>query len=257
MSAPVRPLRLPGATALEALRQRAQDALDGWAREWVSGGDPRHAATVRLHAADTGRPGHDGRHELVRSEHGGLWLRCGADDRAAFARAVLGSGPDPLDDWSRRALDAAQDACRRALGGALLGTADLHIAPAEEVPAALFAFGAGSVQVSCAGFGLHAIADAGVWHAMPPPDRAVGSGLSGLVPLDRAARGAAARISVPLGQVDIEIGRLLDLRRGDVLRLPQRLDRRFAVLCDGRPLAHAVLGEFRGRRGVQVFATDR
>jgi flagellar motor switch protein FliM len=46
----------------------------------------------------------------------------------------------------------------------------------------------------------------------------------------------------------------MDLRCGDVLRLPQRLDQGIAVLCEGKMLAHALLGETQGRKSVQLFA---
>jgi flagellar motor switch protein FliM len=72
--------------------------------------------------------------------------------------------------------------------------------------------------------------------------------------LDQAAARARMRLDAMLGSVEVELPKLLDLRCGDVLRLPLRLDQRICVLCEGIPLAHAALGETQGRKGMQVIA---
>jgi hypothetical protein len=117
----------------------------------------------------------------------------------------------------------------------------------------LFAFGSGAVQLSCQAIGLHAIADGAVWRSIPPlcdpPPR-----LAPLTPLHLAAKRGKARLEVVLGGVDIELNALMDLRHGDVLRLPLRLDERVSVHSGKRVLAEAQLGEVHGRKGVQVFS---
>lgn len=86
---------------------------------------------------------------------------------------------------------------------------------------------------------------------------AAASSLVTLTPLDRAVQRTRVALDIMLGSVEVELPKLLDLRCGDVLRLPQRLDQRIAVLCAGRPLARAVLGETQGRKCVQLLADDQ
>jgi hypothetical protein len=122
-----------------------------------------------------------------------------------------------------------------------------------ELPENLRDFGSGAVQLSCEALGLFAIADRAVWRSVPPSERAAVA-RPALTPVDRAASRAAVRLDVMLGSVEVELPKVLDLREGDILRLPQRLDQPLAVVCAGKPLAHAVLGEVHGRRGAQLVA---
>jgi len=263
VNATVRPIHLPGAAALELLRARAQAALDGWAAEWVVGwgGDALQADALQLRVAPT---------EAVQSvplgfealcaEAGCIWFGCGAADRSELGRAVVGAELMPgavcADDWIADAVDRAWEARNRALCTALLGAPSSEAWPASPtaLPAQLFAVGSGAVQLSCDAIGLQAIADGGVWQAMPPGERSSAQRLPAPAALSQAARRATARLEVVLGSVELELPKLLDLRCGDVLRLPQRLDEQLAVLCDGKPLAHAMLGEAQGRKCVQLFS---
>lgn len=263
MNAAARPIYVPGAAAFDSLQQRAQAALDAWSREWVSGcaSGAQPVATLQVCAAsDRARPQPHEYYDAVRTETGCMWFRCSAADRLSFAGAVVGAelmrGSAYADDWIAAVADGAWDTRNRALCSALLG-APVSDALTASVSASLFAFGSGAVRLSCDMLGLHAIADSVIWRSVPPTKRAVAHRLPKLTPLDRAAQRAMAPLDIMLGSVEVELPKLLDLRCGDVLRLPQRLDQGIAVLCDSKPLARAVLGETQGRKCVQVFSNDQ
>ncbi|MEO8152137.1 MAG: FliM/FliN family flagellar motor C-terminal domain-containing protein [Rhizobacter sp.] len=258
----VRPLHLPGAAALAVLRERVQVALDAWAHEWVSapGHDAPGAATVQARSACEGLRPMPHEFDAVHTEAGCLWVRCSAEDRFNFGQAVMGAGSMPggsfADDWVAGAVDRAWEARDRALCAALFGTAVSSDAPltAQTPPADLFAFGSGAVEFSCQQTGLHVVADSAVWRAVPPIARSAASPLPEATPLNRAVHLATARLEVMLGSVELDLPRLMDLRCGDVLRLPQRLHQPVMLMCEGQPLAQALLGEQQGRKAVQTVA---
>ena len=267
MSSRVRTLHVLGTTALDSLRQRAQAALDAWAAEWVGGRPSGSALRLSVSAASDGGPSaaHEdqGLFEAIRTEAGGLWLRCGVADRLTFGAAVVGSelmsGSAFADDWIAGAVDRAWQALHRTLHNALLDEPPAHAppSPAAELPAGVWAVGSGAVRFRCDELGLHAVADSAVLRWVAPIAREPAHRLPKIVPLNRAARRATARIDVMLGSVDVDLPQLLDLRCGDVLRLPQRLDQRLLVLCEGKPMARGAVGEAQGRKCIQVFANPQ
>lgn len=255
MNKNVRPIHVPGAAAMELLRQRAQAALESWAREWVSGWmqDERRIATLRISGLAAETHGHE--YEVLRTAAGCMWFRRDAMDRLSFNRAVMGMhSPRLADDWIATATDHAWEVCKRELCSALLGTpiTDAQPVSVNRLPAGLFAFGSGAVEFSCDELNLHAIADNAVWRSVPPDERCTARARPKLVLLERATHRCKVPLEVSLGSVSVELPKLLDLRCGDVLRLPQRLDQGIAVLCAGKPLARAALGVAQGRKGVQL-----
>jgi Type III flagellar switch regulator (C-ring) FliN C-term len=262
MSAAVRPIHLPSVAAFDSLRQRAQAALDAWMQEWLSSyeSNASPAATLQLRAAGGSEFVDAQEHfDAVRSETGCIWFRRSPVDRCSFGRAVVGAGLVAdcvgVDDWIDEVIDRAWVARNRAVCSALLGAPTSGQLTAS-IDASVFAFGSGAVQLSCDLLGMHAIADSAVWPSTPPGKRPIAPGLPKLTPLDQAARHAMVRLDVMLGSVEVELPKLLELGRGDVLRLPRRLNEGIAVLCAGRPLTHAVLGETHGRKCVRVFVND-
>jgi hypothetical protein len=261
MSSTVRPIHLPGATALESLRQRAQSTIATWARQWVSAWQQDDARLASLVVAAAGSPLNPRvpEFEELRCESGSLWVRRACVDRSSFGRAIVGSELMPqsvhADDWIAGIARDAWQARNRALCCELLrGPDEITTAlPAAALPASLLAFGSGAVRFDCEPLGLHVIADRNVWRSVAPRQRATTS-VDKLVPLDRAANRASVRVEATLGSVELELPKLLDLQCGDVLRLPERLDRPVAVLCAGKLLARATLGERDGRRSVQLIA---
>jgi len=260
MIAAVRPIHVPGASALESLRQRAVQSLEAWARDWVSGWANDAQRLAALHVRSEVEPTRTQHYSAVRTEAGCAWFRDGPADRLSFGRAIAGaelmSGSIGADDWITSIVDRAWEERNRTLCSALLGTSVLTLSAASQdaLPHTLFALGSGAVQVSCEWLGLHAIFDSGVWHSVPPVERAATNRLAKAIPLDRALQRATTHLDVMLGSVEIELPKLLDLREGDVLRLPQRLDEGIAVLCEGKLLVRAALGELRGHKSVRISA---
>lgn len=262
MNAAVRPIHIPGAAALDALRERVQAALDTWAREWAIGcaDSAQMLPALRVSAVlDDIRPHAREGWDAVRSEAGCMWFRNGVGDRLRFGEAVVGSAllssSGYVDEWIGGIAERAWQARNRSLSAALLG-GQVADEPNAALSSALFAFGSGAVLLSCEELGLHAIADSAVWRAIGSAAEKPAQESPAVTPLERAMRRATARVDVMLGSVEVDLPKLLDLRRGDVLRLPQRLDEGIQVLCEGQPLAHALLGEAQGRKCIQLLPTN-
>lgn len=263
MSAPVRHLFVQGLGAFQWLRRRVHASLDAWAGEWVSewASDIKRLECLHVVPIDQDLMARQGEYQMVRTAAGRMWFRQSPDDRLQCSRAVVGSDLmlriASADEWTRDITDHARSVRNEALCASLMDAPILQGPPAStgELPAELFAVGSGAVRVQWAETGLYAVADAGVWRSMPPIEPSTQS-LPKLTPMDRAAHRAKAQLDVMLGSVDIGLPSLLDLHRGDVLRLPQRLDQGIAVLCGGKPLAYAVLGMTDGRKSVRILGND-
>jgi hypothetical protein len=257
----VRPIHMPGTAALASLRERAHAALSDWALEWASGwpsgGNPM--ATFRVCSVTGAGQAYDYEYDAVGGDAGCVWFRRAGADLTELGCTVVGPqlmpGSVSVDDWIADVVDQARDARNRALVTALLGAAIGERSPVRvsELPGRLFAVGSGAVELSCDLLGLYAIADGAVWRTVPPTERERLRSLPKLTPLNAAVRRANARLDVILGSVEVDLPKLLDLRCGDVLRLPQRLDRGITVLCEGKPLGRAALAQLQGRKCVQLL----
>jgi hypothetical protein len=250
MSETVRPIHIPGVTALSSLRQRVHEALVSWSRDWA-GDAPLEISVSSPPQSDSCKD-----YEVVRNAAGCIWFRCGEPERRDVGRAVVGAELMPrgshADDWIASVVDQARHARDIVVFASLLGDVGMgEPVPSNALPpASVFAPGSGAVQFSCPFLGLHAIASAAVWKSVPPLERR--ANVSPLTPLDRAAENTSVRLEVLLGTVEVELPKLLDLNPGDILRLPRRLEQPLDVMCDGRYVARAELGEVSGRRGVQL-----
>jgi len=252
----VRPIHLPGASALAVVLQRTQAALAAWARDWVN--DEQRLASLKAESADAEDLQASQEFEATQGARGCVWIRHGARDRASFAQAVTGAGLMPratfADEWIADLVDQAWKVRNRVLCEALVGA--VQSAPSSQGrpwPAHLSNVGSGAVRISCESLGLLAIADAGVWSLVPPIERK-DARMPALVPLERAARRASLQLEVALGSVELDLPKVMDLRRGDVLRLPARIDQPFAVTCEGKPIARAMLGEAGGHKAIRLNA---
>ena len=153
-----RPLQLPSAAALERLGQRAQAAVDTWAQEWRIG---RQSPAVLTISTSIDREEWQSRsYQQLRDASGGLWIRADVPDRARLRQTIIGpdlaSAPGELIE---EIVDLSAAARAEELRAALFGEAamlpDARIV--DELPAELFAFGSGAVQLACSTLGLHAI----------------------------------------------------------------------------------------------------
>jgi len=254
VSAQIRALPLAGAAARRALGRRADAALAAWAADWL--GDARPCVRVDAAAA----PAAGASFERRTGARGELWFACDAPNDARLRRALLGAPEEEAagDDWIDELVASARAACRRALCTAVLGPPVEPAAAPSAPPPHLFAPFGGALRLVCEELGLLAIVGNAAWSAAPDAGRDVPApALPALAPLEHALGGAVLRLDVPLGGVELELGQLVALRRGDVLRLPRRLDEPFTVLCEGHPFGQAVLGEARGRRAMQFTGDPR
>lgn len=254
----VRPIYLPGSSAMSAVLQRTRGALAAWAREWLHGwtNDEQHLAALIIESAREADLCVSQEFESLRGLSGHVWFRRGALDRSSFGQSVVGADLMPrsvyADEWIAAVADQAWTARNRAVCEALIGAPQTALsAYSPKLPASLSNVGSGAVKVSCPPLGLHAIADAGVWSLVPPAERK-SARLPPLVSLERAAQSACLDIEVMLGSVELELPKVMDLRRGDVLRLPARLDQPLTVSCGGKPFARAALGDTTGRKSIQI-----
>jgi Type III flagellar switch regulator (C-ring) FliN C-term len=258
MNAVVRTIQLPGATALAAIAQRLQAALSPWLSEWTPTGSVYAFGGLAVDARCV-----DGESALLAADFetaqtsaGTLWIRRSAADVARLGRAVVGDAMMPqgawADDWVADVVEHAWTARNRAIASALLQAVPaVGPLPVGALPSSIFACGAGSVYLLCDPLGLHVVADHSIWRSMPPQERNPRARAK-LMPLDAAAQHSTARIDVVLGAVELDVSKVLDLRRGDVLRLPQSLGEGLGVLCEGQLLARGVPGERHGRKCVQL-----
>jgi len=255
MKEPVRPIHLPGAAALESVREHAAAALDEWAREWVV--DDASSMSLRCSGVSVEAQSPD--YQLLRAKEGCIWFRRSGTDRERLGHAIVGAARLPdvtrADSWLVAAIDQACNERDRGLCSVLLGSPIAErISPLSTLPDEVLAFGSGAVQLSCEWLGLYAVVESSVWRKIPPIARDGQRRMPRADTLDTALRGAGTRLEVMLGSVEVELFKVLDLRHGDVLRLPQRVDQPIAVLCEGRPLARGALGDSGGRKCVQLLS---
>jgi len=144
----------------ELLRQRAQTALDTWIEEWAAGKPPSAALTV---SASIDREQWQGQvcHQL-RDANGGLWIRANAADRARLTQCIFGRSQKVASgDVIEEITGMAALALAEELWSGLFGEASLPVAEfVTQLPADLFAVGAGAVQMVCTLFDLRVVVQA-------------------------------------------------------------------------------------------------
>jgi hypothetical protein len=290
VSAVVRPIRLLGRHALSALEARVQAALEVEVAGWLQ----PHARSVAVQLRAPQRDDADGRgdradrgerdgdaegrtpharsasdgagaasppaFERFDGAHGRLWIRCRPVDRRAWLRASLGEGfctadDAPADAWAAAVADEGWQARNAALCEALTGAAPSE--PADGPDEALHALGSGAVQIEAPALGLFALADPGVLRHVPPRPSAGTWAGPPRMPLERAAARAGVVLDVSVGRVEIGLRTLLELRPGDVLRLPTRLDDTLPLGPAAAPPLRCALGESAGRAAVRICSLER
>jgi Type III flagellar switch regulator (C-ring) FliN C-term len=253
MSLSARPFLLVGESALHVPQQRVQAALDAWLELWSRTGEPLCMSVHALgECAKCGLA--EAHYQEIAGVRARVWVRREQGLSSGLGRVALGQALlDELGNsgtWAGDVGEAAREACQRMLCEALTGAPCAQEFTWRDSPAAsLFAPGSGAVHIHCDALGLHLLADAGVWRDTVPPRARQPRALVGL---KHAVRDSTARLEARLGEVDMELSKITDLRRGDVLRLPQPLDRGIRVLCEEELLASGALGEMLGQKCVQL-----
>lgn len=191
---------------------------------------------------------------------GTLWIRRRPADRRAWLCASLGEAfcsvdDAPADAWAAAIAEQGWQARNAALCEALTGPASPE--PADGPAEALYAFGSGAVQIEAPALGLFALVDGGVLRHVPPRPAAALEAGPPRVPLERAAGRAGVGLDVSVGRVEIGLRTLLELRPGDVLRLPTRLDDTLPLGPAGAPPLRCALGESAGRAAIRICSNDR
>jgi hypothetical protein len=261
LSPAVRPIRLPGAQALEALEAHAVAALEPWAAGWLRPRARPLAVQLRpVRVDDAQEQTVYGPFERWQGVGGRLWIRVRGEDRAALLRASLGepfldTAGRPIDAWAATLGERGWQARNAALSEAWIGAA--RPTPCASPDPDVYAFGAGAVCLESPAIGLFAIADAGVWRHLPGGAVRRRDAGSPCVPLDRACGRAAVRLSVSAGRVELGLRTLLGLRAGDVLRLPTRLDETLTLGHGAAPPLRCALGEAAGRAAVRLRPCER
>jgi flagellar motor switch/type III secretory pathway protein FliN len=255
VSAVARPFVVLGSTTLRAVESHAQAALGAWAQEWIAEGEPEVSAE-RVEAGTCAPASF----LACSGPHGSIWIRHEPDNIPGLGQIVL--GPDFMrdgqcpDTWSESAIRRARVSMNEAIAFAMTGSRGAQDEPREllPLPAELHAPGSGAAELHCALLGLHVVIDAAA-NLRFAAVSARGE-LPPVSPLATALAAVKLNLSVPLGEVTLELGNLATLAAGDVLRLPKRLGEPIDVLCEGKPLARAALGESAGRKGIQILPAD-
>lgn len=252
MSTQARALHWLGDHALGALCDRVTQPLLDWHAQWCLGGQG-----WQVHARPAVQVGEA---EWVEFQglYGHMWIRDEAQDRAQTAGALWGTHaaadferPEAHDTWEDDLLRDARSERDDQVAATLVG--EVRGRQRCTPPASLFRPGSGAAHISCEGLGLCLLTDASALRHVPPRTRApVRGGAVPLTPLLAAARGASLRVAVRVGDVELTLDRLLDLRQGDVICLPTRLADPLHLLADGQVLAQAALGHLRQRKAVQL-----
>jgi flagellar motor switch/type III secretory pathway protein FliN len=253
-----RPFLLVGDSARSIPRERAQAALDAWLAQWSRSGESQrvsvHAVGECAHCELRRCKLNGAQFEEVAATRVRVWVRRDEGAPSELGRTILGEAlVDELGSsgaWVTEVLNAARDACQRTLSEALTGAPPgKEFTWLDTLPVSLFASGSGALHIYCQALDLHLYADAGAWgDAAPARVRRSGP----LTALAHAVRDSSARLEVRLGEVDMELSKITDLRSGDVLRLPQPLEAGISVLCEGQRLASGSLGEMLGQKCVQL-----
>jgi flagellar motor switch/type III secretory pathway protein FliN len=247
VSASVRPLHWVTPHVAQAIELRVLAALTAWAQDWLPQDQvPLHVKVSAL----TALPNEKEPFELHAAAGARLWVRQSPSDSQSLAAALLASAADTADPILAHAAQCA--ACERnaSLALALVGEA-AACQPATPDPS-LAAFASGALQLECPAIGLFAVTDASALRHVAPGERA--PALERPAPLLRALGRASATATAVLGRVELPLNDLLQMRAGDVLRLPTSLEAALALEVSGVCFATAELGRVGHQVSVQLLA---
>jgi hypothetical protein len=230
-------------TAQRAEVARAlEQGLRAWSQAWGLS-EPPGVTCSPVTPQDLGRSWEP----LGTARSGAAWLSLPPSLDAGLANLLWGC------DTSAPIARRVTAACRADLPAQLC--AALHLeASAGAAPEPSPRGCAWSGQLAAAlGMGVFVLLDAGaiedVLRSLAPGLRgrtAPAGGAAALTPLTRALAGRRLALTVRLSDCELELASLQDLRIGDIVPLPHRLDAALQV-CD--PQGHAVLAGYLARQG--------
>lgn len=250
---PVRDLFIVRDAARQAHESRVADALSDWAKAWIPG-DAGWSPRVVAACATEGALPSDGIEGWAAHGKPGATVAhawSGAREGAARRLAALMTGCDsaaPLtdDDWAAQAAAAAlRDLHARLMGPAMTSNAgaaspDLRLLAGtvivrEDILGLAWAFAPDALMVDAA--------------------RSAGSSATA-TPVTQGIASQQVRVSVGLGEVQIDVADLLGLQVGDVIRFPSTLKGPVAVDLgepgQAKPAMDARLGQLNGHVAVQL-----
>lgn len=227
-----------------------QGAWQAWARDWGLDAAAGEAPLACSEAAAAYVPG-DAWAALGRGTRGTAWT-CAAPDEEALLAQALFAAPDAATPIVREVVAAcrADVQARLACALQLAGTGGDGAPP----PAAWQPW-SGALLAVLPG-GRRVLLEAALVRALLPPGRSEGRSQAARAPLVGVQRAAAALtlpLQVRLAPCEVDLGSLQDLRPGDVLRLPHRLDAPAAVTGpDGQALFGGWLVRRHERKAVEL-----
>lgn len=263
----VRPFRLLGATALNALDDKANDAIRGWVDAWFAAPLPP-SATDGVRVRTTTPSDFEGATEdhwwrIIGPHPHWLGLHIPTGARRAIAERLHGFQSGPLPDRSSSLSQQLLNRVFLDLGqrlltayGVTLESGVARIVQQTPVPS-VWQRGSGAVVAEMQSGGEKVI-------LLLPPELTV-KPLSENQPRQGAplaARGdsldsQAVRLRAWVGTAELRLDAMQGLRVGDVIRLDCGIDQPLRLLLDvpgreERPLARGYLGTAQGHQAVQL-----
>ena len=254
-----RPFGLVPSSALQAFEARARQALRAWAEDWLCEGLPAPGLQAVRPDPRGDAPSDEG--WLLAGERGSVWVAEG--DVGVLARWLVpgirpgeeARGGALLTRLGRQALDAL---LRRLLHAAQPGETEKVDAPASApgaMPAQWLRPGAALVALRLT-LGDAAIR---VFHAggLPRPAQPARPSPSVCEPLTEALSQQVVTLRADLGHIEMDLGALCRLGKGDVIRLAMPLDAPVPLQIDGHAGAAPVkgyLGAIDRHRALEIVA---
>lgn len=249
----VSPFYLLGRSTLERIAQRCEGALGDWAQAWGCARADFVLESVR--AWDWRAPRSLQWRSTHRSGEQALWLGCSSDFPAALYGRLFAPEGRVAPAGAALAWDGMQQALKE-LGLALVGAAaPLAGAPGQPdaaPDAAVFRRGSGAVVLSVrlGEQSMYCVLNHAAAQVAPPAAQALPQPGP---PLRTALAEVPLRLSVTLGQVDVDVRSLLAMTVGDVIRLDSLLEQPVLITGPtGQVLFGGHLGTSHGAMAVEV-----
>lgn len=262
--------RLLGTNHLGRLEKHLNVAISSWAKHWFS--EPFEEPNLQLSANErlTGYKLPNNSEWLRFTDEEGRWFALSWGDRseAELGRHITGAlwVVDAVNG-SAPVAEAVRKRAQASLGELILNTrqelrkTQLVEADVPEIISLLDRPGSGYVVAACQlgkiTFSL-ILGDGCVDKLLSTDNQHTTKTVSALTELSTAIAGQVAKIRVELGQTELSLGELQELKKGDVVCLTQPLGEPLPVYLDTQKLAvSAYLGLKQRRKAIQLALLDR